>query len=299
MDISINARQKFISEDGTEKFLFELADGKLIESVLMKQGFGTSICVSTQAGCSMGCKFCASGLCRKERNLFSEEMLLQVLEAKKESASPVTHVVLMGTGEPFDNYDESVRFCDIISSEKLLAGAMAKLKAGYAQNLFAPVAPRHITVSTCGLVPGILNFIRTNNRYNLAISLHAPNDELRNRLMPVNRKYPLKELVAAVSEYTVSTRRRATFEYILLDGINDNDECAEELASLLKGLDAYVNLIPFNPVKEFPFHGTGKAKALHFYDILMQNNIRATLRKERGSDIAAACGQLRASCTSM
>lgn len=279
--------QNLISRDGTVKFLFRLADGSLIESVLMTQDFGTSLCVTTQVGCNMGCKFCASGLLKKERNLSAEEILLQVYKASEYCGTQITHVVLMGTGEPFDNFEESVRFCDIISSEKLLRAALPDCG-------LSPVAPRHITVSTCGLVPRIYDFLNTKNRYNLAISLHAPNDALRNSLMPVNKKYPLKELMAAVSAYCAETKRRVTFEYILLDGVNDSDECALELSELLKGIDAYVNLIPFNAVNEFAFKGASHEKALHFYDILMQNKIRTTLRKERGSDISAACGQLRA-----
>jgi len=320
------------SEDGTRKFLLRLEDDTLIETVLMDHPYGYSVCVTSQAGCNMGCAFCASGLTKKLRDLTAEEMLAQVLiadealhpvreEAAEETdtiggAPHVSHIVVMGTGEPFDNYDELLRFCDLVSDEGKLAAMIREadtLKNVPLRNkntVFPAIAPRHITVSSCGLVPKILDFVKTDKRYNLAISLHAPNNKLRNRLMPVNRKYPLEELIPAAAEYCKKTRRRITFEYLLLDGVNDSSEHAKELAALLhqpflndepsSGKDAenaaeyfYVNLIPYNVVSEFGFKGSSKEQALRFYDILMKNGIKATLRKERGADITAACGQLR------
>ncbi len=276
---------KQVSGDGTEKYLFELSDGILIETVFMRNRYGNSVCVSSQAGCSMGCAFCASGLKKKIRNLTADEMAAQVFSAS--GGKKVTHVVVMGTGEPFDNYDEVIAFCDLISDEKKTKTA-ADLEA---------VAPRHITVSTCGIVPAIYKFATAPKKYNLAISLHAPADEIRNTLMPVNKKYPLDAVIKAAGDYTKATGRRVTFEYILLDGLNDSEECGRLLASLLapdrEGF--YVNLIPYNAVEEFGFKGSGKDKSLRFYDVLMKNGIKATLRKERGADIDAACGQLRMS----
>ena len=296
MDIHLTTQKKQVSEDGTVKILFVLPDGNAVETVLMKHDYGNSVCVSSQAGCSMGCRFCASGLYKKRRNLTAEEMLAQAACAAQESKEPVTHLVVMGTGEPFDNYDEVLRFCDICSDEKKLQDLAGP------ENELQPVAPRHITVSTCGLVPGIRDFAKTKKRYNLAISLHAPNDTVRDYLMPVNKVYPTEALIKAAEEYCLLTKRRVTFEYILLDGINDSPQAAQELADLLKQKTLsnktaetyfYVNLIPFNSVEESGFHGVSKETALQFYDIIMKNGIRATLRKERGADIKAACGQLR------
>ena len=312
------------SKDGTKKFLLELEDGNLIETVLMKHPYGNSVCVTSQAGCNMGCAFCASGLTKKVRNLTAEEMLGQVLIANDslpDTCEQVTHIVVMGTGEPFDNYDEVLHFCDLVSDERKLSAVFHE--ADTLKNVpnkanitsFKAIAPRHITVSTCGLVPKIYEFAQTEKRYNLAISLHAPNNELRDRLMPVNKKYPLEELLPAAAEYCKKTKRRITFEYLLLDGVNDNLEHANELAELLRILPDstssdilcpkqdqtswdssdyfYVNLIPYNNVSEFGFQGSSKETALQFYDVLMKNGIKATLRKERGADITAACGQLR------
>ena len=293
------------SKDGTQKFLLELTDGNLIETVLMRHPYGNSVCVTSQAGCNMGCAFCASGLTKKVRDLTAEEMLEQLLAANKEGQQ-VSHIVVMGTGEPFDNYEELLRFCDLVSDERKLSAAIREADA--LKNVpFSAIAPRHITVSTCGIVPKILEFAQTEKRYNLAISLHAPNNELRNRLMPVNKKYPLEELIPAAAEYCKMTKRRITFEYLLLDGINDSEKHACELADLLSSMNTdasgeklskvsdyfYVNLIPYNAVSEFGFNGASKEQALLFYDVLMKNWIKATLRKERGADITAACGQLR------
>lgn len=291
------------SKDGTQKFLLELKDGNLIETVLMKHPYGNSVCVTSQAGCNMGCAFCASGLTKKVRNLTAEEMLGQVLIANdslRDTDTQVTHIVVMGTGEPFDNYDEVLRFCDLVSDERKItdffheADTLKNVPAKAKITSFKAIAPRHITVSTCGLVPKIYELTQTEKRYNLAISLHAPNNELRNQLMPVNKKYPLEELLPAAADYCKQTNRRITFEYLLLDGINDKEKDAVQLASLLKENDLfYVNLIPYNTVSEFGFQGSSKETALEFYDVLMKTGIKATLRKERGADITAACGQLR------
>ena len=216
---------------------------------------------------------------------------LQSKDDSRKEQTGLTHVVVMGTGEPFENYEEVIRFCDMVSDEKAL-----KLHPDAEGRILKAIAPRHITVSTCGIIPKIAAFAETKKRYNLAISLHAPDDEIRSRLMPINRKYGIVELIRAAGDYSRKTGRRVTLEYILLDGINDSPDCAEKLALLLKDNKTgfYVNLIPYNSVREFGFRGTEKTKALQFYDILMKNGIRATLRKERGTDIAAACGQLRA-----
>lgn len=271
------------AEDGTEKFLFRLEDGIGIETVLMSHPYGLSVCVSSQAGCNMGCAFCASGLQRKLRNLSAEEMEEQVRSVLSCRGIPISHAVVMGTGEPFDNFDQVIRFCDLISDQRSRKDA---------------IPPRHITVSTCGIIPGILRFADTEKRYHLAVSLHAPNDRIRDLIMPVNRKYPIRDLLRAAENYSEKTRRRVTFEYLLLKDLNDKEEHAKELADLLHSypnLQAYVNLIPVNPVPETGFCGSSKETALRFYDILMKNRIRSTLRKERGKDIAAACGQLRLS----
>lgn len=293
-------KQMQISQDGTQKFLLQLADGHLIETVLMRHPYGNSVCVTSQAGCSMGCAFCASGLLKKVRNLSAREMLLQVQTAQEalqndcpasvEAAPPcITHAVVMGTGEPFDNYEEVLSFCDVLSDFS---------KERSASFSVPPVAPRHITVSTCGIIPQIYAFAETEKRYQLAISLHAATNELRSRLMPINRKYPLEELLQAAAFYCTATKKRITFEYLLLKGVNDTKKDALTLAHLLSeyAINAdsfYVNLIPFNPVSELGLLGSSKEQALAFYDTLMQCGIKATLRKERGSDITAACGQLR------
>ena len=296
----IKIERKQISKDGTVKFLVRLENSSLLETVLMCADYGNSVCVSSQAGCNMGCKFCASGLLKKEYDLKAEEMLAQVELAQREletknSEGKITHVVVMGSGEPFDNYDEVIRFLDIITDEKKLKEINSPLSM---------IAPRHATVSTCGIIPKIYDFAKIKKRYQLAISLHAPNNEIRDELMPVNKKFPIikrksegtgksPSLLEAIKDYTEITGKRVTLEYILLKGINDSKEAAEELAKNLEGLDVYVNLIPFNGVKEFDLNGVSKEEALEFYDILMKKKIKATLRKERGRDIDAACGQLR------
>ena len=258
------------------KYLFELKDGQKVEAVLMNHDYGNSLCVSTQVGCNMGCRFCESGRLKKQRNLETEEMVCQILLVEDVQNIRVSHVVLMGIGEPFDNYDNVMRFIDIINDDHGIA-----------------IGARHITVSTCGIVPKIREFTKEKRQVNLAISLHAPNDKLRSKLMKINKVYPLKDVMDAVREYLKVTNRKVTFEYIMLKDVNDSDECALELAHLLKGMTAYVNLIPYNETSHIEFKKTDKSKIMHFYDILKKNKINVTVRKEFGSEVSAACGQLR------
>ncbi|MBR2669864.1 MAG: 23S rRNA (adenine(2503)-C(2))-methyltransferase RlmN [Solobacterium sp.] len=272
--------EKQVARDLTAKYLFELSDGMTIETVLMHFNFGKSVCVSSQVGCNMGCTFCASGLLKKQRDLTAGEMTAQIMYIQRELEQEgyrVDNVVVMGTGEPFDNYDNVMDFCKTINSDHGLA-----------------IGARHITISTCGIVPKIRAFAQEHLQYNLAISLHAPNDELRRQLMPVAHAYPMDELMKALDDYSVENHRRLTFEYILLKGVNDSDAQAVELADLIRGKNAYVNLIPYNEVDENGYHTTDDRTALHFYDILMKHGVKATLRTKHGEDIDAACGQLRA-----
>lgn len=267
------------SEDGTVKLLLAMNDGAKVETVLMRYDYGNVICVSSEVGCSMGCAFCASGLLKKERGLSASEMtgevvLMNQLLAKE--GENVTHIVVMGTGEPFDNYEETLRFVHIMNEQKGLA-----------------IGARHITVSTCGLVDGIKKYADEGIQINLAISLHAPNDAIRKRLMPIANRYSIKEVLDAVRYYIDKAGRRVTFEYILIKDVNDTVECADQLADLLKGILCYVNLIPLNPVKEKPFERSPQANVRAFNDRLNAKGINCTVRKEFGSDIDAACGQLR------
>ncbi len=269
-----------ISKDGTQKFLFEMNDGSLVESVLMVFDYGFSACLSSQVGCNMGCSFCASGLLKKQRDLSAGEIVLQALMIQKvldESGDRLGNIVVMGTGEPFDNYDNVMKAMSIINSP-------------YGMEIGA----RHISISTCGVVPGIERFAKENLQYNLAISLHAPNDELRNRLMPINKAYNLEKLFDALKTYSGLNNRRLTFEYLLLKGVNDSKKEADEIKNLLSGLNAYINLIPYNEVKENEYETTSAENALRFYDMLKKNGVAVTLRQKKGDDIDAACGQLRA-----
>ena len=271
--------RKQVSYDGTTKFLFATEDGSLLESVMMVFDYGKSVCVSSQVGCNMGCAFCASGLTKKKRDLTSGEMVAQVLKIQREldkEGQRLSHIVVMGTGEPFDNYENLMNFLETVNHDRGLG-----------------IGSRHITVSTCGIVPKIYEFSNAHTQYNLAISLHAPNQELRNRLMPVNHAYPLNDLMEAIRYYGQENNRRLTFEYILLKGVNDQPEHAKQLSKLLKGLNAYVNLIPYNSVDEKQFKSVNHEQAMVFYDYLMKNHVRCTIRKEHGQDIDAACGQLR------
>ena len=271
---------KQVSADGTTKFLFRLHDGKLIETVLMRHNYGNSICVTSQVGCNMGCSFCASGELGKVRSLETAELVEQVLEVQKqldETYERVTNIVVMGIGEPFDNYDNVMRFLKIVN---------------YAKGL--EIGARHITVSTCGIVPKIIEFANFDLQVNLAISLHAPNNELRSQIMKINNAYKIEEVMDAVKHYINITNRRVTFEYILLHNVNDSKEHAKELVRLIKGMNAYVNLIPYNEVSTKPYKRVTKENATAFYKILDDNHIQSTLRMEHGADIDAACGQLRA-----
>ena len=271
---------KQVSKDGTTKFLFELVDGNFIESVLMVFDYGYSACISTQVGCNMGCRFCASGLLRKVRDLSVGEILGQVLYIQKYldlTQERLANIVVMGTGEPFDNYDNLMAALRIINDP-----------------LGLEIGARHISISTCGIVPKILQFADESVQYNLAISLHASNDELRCKLMPINKAYPLKELFKALKEYSLKNKRRITLEYLLLDGVNDKESNADELKDLLRGQNAYINLIPYNNVDERDFRSVSERKALDFYDMLKKRGISVTLRQKKGDDIDAACGQLRA-----
>ena len=259
------------------KFLFKLSDNNLIEAVLMNHDYGNSLCVSSQVGCNMGCKFCESGRLKKIRNLETSEMVLQILMIEKEISKRISHVVVMGIGEPFDNFDNLVKFIEIINLQKGI-------------NL----GSRHITVSTCGIIPKIYEFSKLPYQVNLAISLHAPTNELRNSIMPINKVYKLDDLIKAIKDYLKVSSRRVTFEYIMLDGINDSIDCAKKLANLIRGMNAYVNLIPYNETENISFKRTEKKKILEFYDILKKEKINVTIRREFGGNIDAACGQLRA-----
>jgi 23S rRNA (adenine2503-C2)-methyltransferase len=268
------------SSDGTMKFLFELHDGYTIETVLMRHDYGNSICVTTQVGCRIGCTFCASTLGGLKRNLEAGEIVAQVVKVQKaldEQGERVSHVVIMGIGEPFDNYDSMLQFLKIINSDEGLN-----------------IGARHITVSTSGIIPKIYQFADEKLQINFAISLHAPNTELRSRLMPINRAYKLPDLMEAVKYYIEKTGRRVSFEYGLFGGVNDQVEHAEELAKLVKGLKCHINLIPVNYVPERDYVRTPKEQIFKFERILKDHGVNVTIRREQGHDIDAACGQLRA-----
>ena len=269
------------SKDGTIKCLFKLRDGERVEGVLMHYVYGYSVCVSSQVGCNMSCAFCASGLLKKKRNLTPDEMLGQVLafdEILRKDGNHVTHCVVMGTGEPFDNYDNVLSFIRILNSPFAL-----------------DIGARHITVSTCGVVPSILRFGKEGLQVNLAISLHAPTNELRDKLMPINKAYPLEKLIPAIIQYgNDSNGRRVTFEYILIKGVNDSIEDAKKLERLIRPTFGYVNLIPYNPVVENGYERADEESVTLFHNYLLSKKVKSTIRKEFGSDIDAACGQLRA-----
>jgi len=258
------------------KYLFKLHDGEYIEAVLMHHDYGLSICVSSEIGCNMGCKFCESGRRKKVRNLEPGEIVEQILLVEDDVKQRISHVVVMGIGEPFDNYDNIIKFIKIINDPKGLE-----------------IGIRHITVSTCGLVFKIDSFASDAGGANLAISLHAANDELRSSLMPINKVYKINDIMNAVKRYIDKTGRRVTFEYIMLDSVNDSLEDAEDLSKLLKGMNCYVNLIPYNETENIGYKRSNMFKIMKFYDILKKNNINVTIRREFGSKISAACGQLR------
>lgn len=278
-DFSFYKIKLIIKQEGRDvyKYLFELEDGNKIETVLMFHNYGISICVSSQVGCNMSCAFCESGRLKKVRNLEAYEIVEQLLIIEEDIKKRITHVVVMGIGEPFDNYDNVMRFVKIINCGKGI-----------------DIGSRHITISTCGVIPGIKKFMKEDGQVNLAISLHAPNDELRTKLMPINKAYHLQELMDVIKKYIATTNRRVTFEYIMLEDINDSEEDAKELVKLLKGINCYVNLIPYNETENIGFKRTKEWKILKFYDILKSNKINTTIRKEFGSSVDAACGQLRA-----
>ena len=275
---TLKIEKEQISVDGTRKYLFELSDGNFVETVLMSHDYGLSVCVSTQVGCNMGCAFCASGLNKKQRNLEVYEMVLQIQminEILSKENKRVSHVVVMGIGEPFDNYENLLDFLRIINDAKGLE-----------------IGSRHITVSTCGIVPKIIEYSDFELQVNLAISLHFSNDEKRSKYMLINRAYNISQLMDSIKYYYNKTNRRITFEYILLKDINDSPEDAKELVRLLKGINCYVNLIPMNStINQFTRSTQEKMNA--FYNVLIKNNINVTLRREQGHDIDAACGQLR------
>lgn len=270
------------SVDGTIKFLFRLQDGNLIETVLMRHKFGLSVCVTTQVGCNIGCSFCASGLLKKSRDLTSGEIVEQVMKVQlhldqMQKEEKVTHLVVMGIGEPFDNYENMADFLRVIQDPKGLA-----------------IGPRHITVSTSGLADKIIEFADSDLQVNLAISLHAPNNELRTRIMKINRAIPIEKLMDAIDYYLAKTNRRLTIEYIMLKSVNDSTEQALELAELMKDRLVLVNLIPYNPVDEHSqYQRSEQESVLAFYDVLKKQGISCSIRLEHGTDIDAACGQLR------
>lgn len=269
-------REQKSALDGTRKYLFELADGNTIETVFMQYKYGNSICISSQAGCRMGCKFCASGLLGLKRNLTAGEMISQVLDVERETGEKISNLVIMGTGEPMDNYENLSRFLEIIHEPK-------GFNFGY----------RNITVSTCGLVPEIEKFGDAFPQVNLAISLHQASDEGRSNLMPINRRYPLKELVSCVRKHADKTGRRVTFEYTLIKGQTDREEDIEALADLLSGMLCHVNLIPLNAVRETGLSATSRKDAEKICEKLEKRGIPATVRRQLGADIDGACGQLR------
>ena len=273
----LESHTKQESKDGTKKYLFKLHDGHLVETVLMQHDYGLSLCVTTQVGCNIGCSFCASGLQKKVRNLTIGEMSMQVISVMKDIDTKLTHIVIMGTGEPFDNYENVMGFIDVVNSPYGLE-----------------IGARHITVSTSGIVPKIYAFAKEKKQVNLAISLHAPNDQIRSRLMKINDVYPLSDVINSVKKYIEETNRRVTFEYILLNGENDQIHHADELSDLLRGINAYVNLIRYNAISEFDYRSTPEEQAKKFHERLLKRGITATLRREKGADIDAACGQLRA-----
>lgn len=262
--------------DETVKYLFRLNDGELIESVVMKYKYGYTICVSSQVGCKMGCKFCASGIAGFVRNLTPSEILSQVYAAQRDLGIRISHIVMMGVGEPLDNFDNVMKFLALVSDENGLNISM-----------------RNISLSTCGVVTGIYKLMEKKLQLTLSVSLHAPNDEIRSKTMPVNDRWNIDELLAACRDYTRSTSRRISFEYAMISGVNDSDECARELGKRLKGMLCHVNLIPVNSVKERDYKKSSDNRIAGFIKILERYGINVTVRRTLGSDINASCGQLR------
>ncbi len=259
------------------KYLLKLKDNNKIECVLMNHDYGYSLCVSSQVGCNMGCSFCESGRLKKVRDLTLGELVGQVLCVSKYENIRIDSIVVMGIGEPFDNFNNIKRFISVVTNNKMIN-----------------IGQRHLTISTCGLVPKIYEFADLETGVNLAISLHAPNNEIRDKIMKVNHAYKIEKVMEALDYYISKTNRRVTIEYIMLEGINDSDECARELAKLIKGKLMYVNLIPYNETSNIDMKRSNLFKIKSFYDILKSNNINVTIRKEMGGNLSAACGQLRA-----
>ena len=272
-----NIEKKLVSRyDNTVKYLFRLNDGEYVESVVMSYHHGYSICVSTQVGCRMGCTFCATGKSGFSRNLTASEILAQIEAAQKDLSVRISNVVLMGMGEPLDNFDNVIRFLKIVSSEDSLNIGM-----------------RHITLSTCGLVPRIYDLAEYNFPITLSVSLHAPDNETRSKTMPVNRRYPVEQLITACRDYFDKTGRRVSFEYAMIDGVNDSDKCALKLSALLSGMNCHVHLIPVNSVEGSGYKKSKTERQQAFIKILSEHSVTATVRRTLGSDINASCGQLR------
>ena len=269
-------RKQESKKDGTIKYLWELADGNCVETVLMRYHYGNTVCISTEVGCRMGCAFCASTIGGLVRRLEPHEMLDEVLFTQIDSGLPISHIVLMGIGEPLDNFENVMRFLELVNSENGMNISM-----------------RHISLSTCGLVPKIDELAKKKLQISLAISLHGPNNEIRNKIMPVNKAYPIEELLEACRRYYQETSRRIHFEYAMIDGVNDSEENARELLRRLKGLGAHVNMIPLNHVEESPLKPSSRAAVAKFQKILEDGGVTATVRRTLGGDIDASCGQLR------
>ena len=269
-------RKQESQKDGTIKYLWELSDGNCVETVLMRYHYGNTVCISTEVGCRMGCAFCASTIGGLVRKLEPHEILDQVLFTQVESGLPVSHIVLMGIGEPLDNFDNVMRFLELVNCPEGMNISM-----------------RHISLSTCGLVPMIDRLAEKKLQISLAISLHGPNNETRNKIMPVNKAYPIDELLAACRRYYAATSRRIHFEYAMIDGVNDREQDAKELIRLLKGLQAHVNMIPLNHVEESPLKPSSRQAVQRFQKLLEDAGIPATVRRTLGGDIDASCGQLR------
>ena len=270
----IERRQE--ARDGTVKYLLKMADGNCIETVLMRYHYGNTVCVSTQVGCRMGCRFCASTQAGRVRDLNAGEIASQIYAAQRDTGERVSHIVLMGIGEPLDNYDNVMDFLNLISSPDGVNIGM-----------------RNISLSTCGVVPMIDRLAEEKLQLTLSISLHAPNNEIRSQMMPINNAYPVETLIASVRRYQNTTGRRVSFEYSMVRGVNDSDACARQLAALIKGMGAHVNLIPINPVDGSPYSATDAENVRRFRQKLEQLGVNATVRRRLGSEISAACGQLR------
>ena len=269
-------RRQESARDGTIKYLWELSDGNCVETVLMRYHYGNTVCISTEVGCRMGCAFCASTIGGLVRRLEPYEMLDEVLFTQVDSGLPISHIVLMGIGEPLDNFDNVMRFLELVNSQEGMNISM-----------------RHISLSTCGLVPKIDELAKRKLQLTLSVSLHAPNDEVRDRIMPVNKAYPTQELLDACRRYYAETSRRISFEYAMIDGVNDSVEDARELIGRLKGLPAHFNLIPLNHVDERSFEPSKPENLKRFVNILTKNGVNTTIRRRLGSDVDASCGQLR------